>query len=210
MIHLDQWKPPETLLTRPALIVGKGPSADRLGDLDLKKFRVFTLNHAIKAVSWAVGAHFVDIEAYLDCQAEVDTNATFLFMPEHPHEKMTQGRHISDYIRVNDRLRAVDQALRLIVYRKVPLPAEQAPKNALSCLFFSAEALFNVVGILGFKTVYTIGIDGGSSYANKFSDLKPLTNGRATFDDQTPELKKIAKIRQFEWVKLFVEVAHAP
>lgn len=210
-IELMKW--PMSWLNFPAIVVGKGPTVDRLGEVKLQNYRIFTLNHAIRAVEPARvdGAHFVDIEAYVDCEAEIARTASYVFMPDRPHEKMTQGRPIEEQLKEHSSLRSLSDMGRLVVYRKEAAHAKGVgndPKR-VSCLYFSAEALFGVLGIAGFKEVHTIGVDGGASYGKTFSGLTPLTNGRKTFDDQMGELTNIAAVRNFKWTRLFSEAAHA-
>jgi len=212
VIRLNQWTPPSLGgPPKPALVVGKGPTVNQIGKLNLDDYRVFTLNHAIDIVPMAVGAHFVDLEAYLDCKARVVEAAHFVFMPDRPHEKMTQGRPIEELLLEHPSLHLLASSGRLIVYRKKAAPAWTVAnaRDAVSCLYFSAEALFGVLGIIGFTEVHTIGIDGGTAYGSQFSKLTPLTNGRASFDIQMGELKKIADIRKFRWTRLFPEAIHA-
>lgn len=200
MIRLQSWKPPTGFADRPALVVGKGPSVDRIKELDLPRYRVFTLNHAIKIVEVADGAHFVDMEALSDCAESVAEKAKYLFMPYKPHVNMTEGKEISLYMAWNAHLSNLSRSERLVTYNKVAVQPEKAGKD-ISCLYFSVEALFGVLGVLGFKTVHTIGVDGGTSYGKAFSHMTPLTNGRKSFDDSFPQLYKIAKKYKFVWMK---------
>ena len=190
----------------PALVVGKGPTSGQI-DAALSWFKghVFTMNHAIRLVKSACAAHFIDIEAYLDCADDVAANARYLIMPERPHEKMTEARHISEVMKTYPKLADMEKQGRLVTYRKIACKVGLAPPRTVSCLYFSAEALFNVIGLIGIKRVFSIGIDGGNQYSSQFKDLKPLTNGQQSFDVQIPELYRIAVHHGFIWDRLYQE-----
>lgn len=194
---------------RAALVVGKGPTSIHFpSDAPRSAFEVFTLNHAINLCIGAIdgqvaGAHFVDFEAYLDCWSTVAAYARFLIMPDRPHEKMNPGRPIEQLLKVYPALRKMDEEGRLVIYRKMGCHVGSATPGSVACLYFSAEALFCVLGMAGFSRVFSLGIDGGASYGPRFKDLKPLTNGQPSFDRQIPELYRIAAHYGFTWDRLY-------
>jgi len=198
VIRLPDWHP--TLDGRPALVVGKGPSAAHIDNLDLRCFFVATLNHAIRIVPSAEVAHFIDIEALIDCAPDVADKARFLVMPEFPHVKMTQSKTPThDWEAVRPFLG------KLVTYSKHPGPISTAPEGLIACRYFSAEALFGILGTLGFREVRSIGVDGGADYSAQFKGLVPLTNGQKSFDVQMEHLGEIAKRYGFSWKRFTPE-----
>jgi hypothetical protein len=59
--------------------------------------------------------------------------------------------------------------------------------------YFSAEAALSILAQNNIKDVYSVGIDGGSSYSNNFSTETLLANGRSSFDAQFEEMVKTIK-----------------
>ena len=44
-----------------------------------------------------------------------------------------------------------------------------------------------------FQNIQTAGIDGGTDYSSEFTSLRPLENGRASFDDQFACIETIVR-----------------
>ncbi len=66
------------------LILGKGPTSQRIHEFDLGHYRTLSLNHAIREVSVEV-ASVIDMDVITDCGEAIDKNAKFLLMPRYPH-----------------------------------------------------------------------------------------------------------------------------
>ncbi|MGI8622166.1 MAG: hypothetical protein ACR2NB_01460, partial [Solirubrobacteraceae bacterium] len=59
MIELKDWRPADTLGDRPWLLLGKGPTFARRGELDLSGYVTMSLNHAVLEQQVDV-AHMLD------------------------------------------------------------------------------------------------------------------------------------------------------
>ncbi len=194
MIDFDYWKGRVRLHDKPWLVLGKGPSIDRLPKVDLVEYNILTLNHAIKAVAWDVDiAHFIDVEAFEDCATDVAAKANWLLMPTRPHVKMTLGPPLESYLRSNPVAIAMHDDDRLVGYTKEPRSPVYKSPGSIAVRYFSFEAALGILGEMGVRKVFTLGIDGGTSYGTAFIGLRPLENGRSSFDIQFEAAREICE-----------------
>jgi hypothetical protein len=187
---------------KPWLVLGKGPTFSKVWEIDRKAFYVFGLNHSCHLFDVDV-CHAVDLDGlFFDKLSQIQT----LILPFHPHlsfrasnktltELLNQYPHISELAAVG----------KLYTYNLSTYKARPDHRYAqISARYFSSEAAFNILSTLGIKEIYSLGIDGGTKYAEEFYDigLKPLTNGRKTFDDGIRELNNICLARKVSWTRL--------
>lgn len=182
----------------PWLVVGKGPSSDRLSELDLAGFNVVSLNHAC-LVAEPVIAHFVDVEAIRDCLPFLRTCKAKICMPWRPHVRFVAGKKVlTDYDFVQE------QPWRFIGYNS-GLTGRQLWHASLSTLElrrFGSTAVFSALALAGVSTIHSIGIDGGTSYGSVFNTKDKLANGQPSFDTQKPILQLICRKHKVTWVRI--------
>jgi len=179
----------------PWLILGKGPSAERLYTLDTSKYYFLSLNHACRLLAPTV-AHFVDIEAYKDCATTLEWYPkTKVCLPWYPHVKYKSGRENLQSLNLD--------STRFVSYNSTTssLP-QKAGLPLIRLKLFSAVAAFNILGYAGVRTVYSLGVDGGNSYAHFFDKKDKLANGRKSFDDQLQEIYLALKNYGMTWKAL--------
>lgn len=195
---------------KPWLIVGKGPSVDTLINIDHTAYNVLTLNHACRVVRPTL-AHFVDWDAFTDCAEQLASDETPVCMPWVPHVSNKPGNQNLGQMHclfgLDDKsiplawLVGVD---KVFSYNSTGCQLSRCnhrlPRVRLR--FFSAVAAFNLLGLSGVKEVASIGVDGGTEYAKKFSYLKPLTNGRTSFDAQTAEIDLAVRTYKMKYTKV--------
>ncbi|MFK8020850.1 MAG: glycosyltransferase [Pseudomonadales bacterium] len=186
MKDILEWVKELDINAKPWLILGKGPSLRKLDTIDASKYFVCTLNHVIREVP-AKLAHVIDIDVVIECADEIDSNAEFLVLPYRPHEdNKVSGKSIDDYITEIAVLKKLQEEGRLVCYNlSTTEPVASSP--VIRAKFFSAEAALDLLATLGARTARSLGVDGGSSYSNKFEDMNETTrlnNGHDTFDKQ--------------------------
>jgi hypothetical protein len=173
-------------------LVGKGPSFRR--DVPQPSMG---LNHVALRMSVTV-AHIIDINVlYADPCKWSDCDA--IVMPWYPH---VSNRPIkSTLLEWSCDVFALDRAReegRLLWYNCGSADWENLPhvpdSPVVGVRYFSAEAALNLLAGAGVKQVRTAGIDGGRAYHEDFARWQPLTNGQQTFDRQTRELERIARV----------------
>lgn len=191
--------------TRPWLVVGKGPSSDRVRAVDLDRYNVLTLNHAALVARPAV-AHFVDVEALADCLAKLDDAAT-VCLPWHPHFRFRAGEMtLEDWAGHPgfERLAYLAAAGRLTTYNATT--AGKLPRrpgcHTVELRRFSAVAAFNLLILAGVRVVHSLGVDGGTEYGSAFDPKTKLANGQASFDGQLPFIRAAVRAAKVEWVQL--------
>ena len=192
MMEFADWVVRVRFPDRPWLILGKGPSIDRLGSLRMEEYNILSMNHVIQAVPHVEIAHFIDIEAFSACQLYVVAKAEWLIMPTRPHVNSTIGPPIKDHFDGNPGLELVEGERRLVTYIKEPRQPEYKSPYAIAVRYFSFEAALCILGELGVRDVKTLGVDGGTAYGTAFSSLTPLENGRKSFDIQFEAAREIA------------------
>jgi hypothetical protein len=201
-----------TYRSRPWLVLGKGPSLDLRDCFDLDRFHVLALNHACRV--WpATCVHFMDLEAYLDCRADVLSadgvvlpHVPDVVLPWVPHRNMGPGHFTLEEL-VRDGWGGLDHlaaAGRLWSYNstRVPRQRHHPGLRRVRVRYFSAVAAFNLLALAGCKEVYTLGIDGGTSYAAGMDPRHCLANGRDSFDCQFQEIQRTLARHHMVWVNL--------
>lgn len=180
------------------LIVGKGPSSNKLPDIDLRNFQRFTLNHACNVVEPTI-AHFVDVDAFEQCQERMLASRCLVCMPWYPHVKFkAKDTPVVDYPwakYLGDRLVSYNSTTASAFAENTMLPRIRLRK-------FSAVAAFNIVVPYCPSQIYSIGIDGGMSYGVNFNPDTKLSNGQSSFDSQMPEIRRTINAAKIRWVKL--------
>ncbi len=181
---------------RPWLVLGKGPSAARLADFDPSAYHVLSLNHACRLTPPAV-AHFADLEAYYACEDHLAAlDECVACLPWHPHVKCKPGKaDLSDYEL---------PASHTVTYNATT--ARKLPRypgvHTVGLRFFSATAAFSILGLAGVRTVFSLGVDGGTEYAPCFDAKDRLANGRTSFDDQFKDINATVRHHKMAWTKL--------
>jgi hypothetical protein len=182
--------------------VGKGPSYARGLSIG-KPLGLLTLNHACKlALEPAVRqhrflgpvlAHFTDLSAYLDCRAVVDRHdALAVCLPWYPHVQFQPAKtplaELCDHCPPLESLR---QAGRLFSYNstRAHLRPPGPGLQRIAVRHFSAVPAVNILAAAGVRRIETLGIDGGTQYAEGFDERDRLSNGRSSFDAQFAEIR---------------------
>lgn len=189
----------------PWLVVGKGPSADRLTADHVRAHRVLTLNHAVALAPGADAAAFVDAEAARDCRPQLAGFAGRVILPWHPHVNFRPGpKTLDDHAKGDAGLRLAAKDGRLLAYNSDLAPARwRHPRlPAVRVRVGSAVVAFNLLGLAGARRVFTLGVDGGTQYSTAFSDHTRLANGQPSFDTQVPELRRACATYNLEWTRL--------
>lgn len=196
---------------RPWLVVGKGPTSDAVADVDPAAYHVLTLNHACRLVPAPALAHFVDVEAFLECGDRLAQGLTPTALPWHPHvgHKPSplplpgfcglfgeRGRSVAlAWLLGKDRLLSYNASTAGGLPRNVRLPD-------VRLRFFGAVAAFNVLAAAGVREVASLGVDGGTGYGSAFDHKDRLANGRTSFDAQTNEIRHTVKACRMRWTRL--------
>lgn len=179
---LDEW-----------LVLGKGPSFEKRKKIDISSFKLMSLNHVVEKIQVDV-AHIIDLDVVEDCEDAIYGNAKYLVMPWFPHIKNKPGKlNLEQLIMCNSFLSKMEQEGRLLYYNHVKKHMH-GMSPYVEVKFFSAEGAINILAMSGTKKIRTLGIDGGSDYANTFSHLNDstlLSNGRETFNKQFDQMAKI-------------------
>ena len=195
--------------TKPWLIVGKGPTFKKIYKIQ-KDFNIFGLNHVAKIIDCDI-THFIDIDV-LDL--DIIKHSKILLCPWHLHENSKiMWKTLPYHINNESFFSIADKKLywyNCSTWKKSHYYPYYAPlqrvhvSDTIKVQFFSAEAAFQILGMLGVKKVYSLGIDGGVNYAKDFVKLllAPFKNTRKTFDDQFQMIEATLKQFNMEWEKL--------
>jgi hypothetical protein len=182
-----EWLDSSGLETETWVILGKGPTFAQRNDFDLSRFRLMSLNHAVREQPVDV-AHLIDTDVVSACASSLEQNARVLVMPWFPHVHNVVGtRTLLDLAAELPVLRQLDQAGRLLWYDLSTSPVRHGSAPVVEATYFSAEAALNLLAEAGVRSVRSLGIDGGASYSSAFDDLRDTTllaNGRSSFDLQ--------------------------
>jgi hypothetical protein len=191
---------------KPWLVIGKGPSADKLKDIPVHKFNCIALNHAINVAPFSNYVHVTDYDVLggilnvMSWNSKAKLICPFLF---HHNNKPSKNHCVSnllaskeddDVIHLLNELHGSDS---LGVYNSSLSYGKTIDEKKLGPVitvrYFSSVAVVNILASLDVKNITLIGIDGGTEYSKMFSEHTPLTNGRQSFDIQFDEINKTVK-----------------
>lgn len=192
-VEFTSWRQHTGLPDRPWLLLGKGPSFARRDEYDLSGFNTMSLNHAVVAQGVDV-AHILDFDVVEACAEVLPKHCHFLLLPRHPNVSFSPSRlSAEELLRFVPEVAQMEREGRVVVYDRdaVGRPAELAARVR----YFSAEAALDLLGHLGARSVRTLGIDGGTAYAEDFDELDSstrLANGQPSFSRQARLLRETA------------------
>lgn len=196
MIEFDLWAASRPFGEgRDYLVLGKGPTFARREEFDLSGYITISLNHVVaeQAVDMA---HIIDFDVAEACAEAIAKNARWLLMPRHPHLAFRPTLlRLEQLVQHVPSLAALEDEGRIVCYDLEGAP-EPPRGRSVSVTYFSSEAAVDLAGLLGAHKVATLGIDGGTSYAEAFSALSSTTrlaNGQPSFSLQFDRLAEISR-----------------
>ena len=196
-IHAKQW-----------LILGKGPSYSFVEEVDLESYYTCSLNHVLREHPVDL-AHIIDIDVVTDCSESIERNARFLILPFFPHVKQRPTKWtIYDFVNSISVLRSMHDQKRLVWYNLSTSKTQVDCSPVITAKFFSAEAAVNILANCGVKTIRSLGVDGGSSYARHYHDLEGktlLANKHPSFDRQFENIAKTIRTKNIDYAPLHKE-----
>jgi len=186
MLDIIEWSKAFNPASKPWIILGKGPTFQKIRNIDPAAYHTCSLNHVVRELPVTL-AHIIDIDVVADCADAINRNARFLVLPYRPHFKNSPGeKTLDDCIRELPILNKLNNGGRLIWYNlSTSPPREGSP--VIKAKFFSAEAALNLLVACGVGVIRSLGVDGGRTYSQQFDDLKDktlLANGHQSFDRQ--------------------------
>jgi hypothetical protein len=195
MIELNDWIAKVNFPAKRWLLLGKGPTFSRRGQFDLANFNTFALNHVVREEKVTV-AHIIDIDVVGTCRKELLRNCDWLIMPRVPHVRCLASEYmnLADWLGVFPELAELEEQGRLVVYPLVSY-ADRSGSSQVEARYFSSEAAFGILGLLGVRDLDLLGVDGGRQYSSDFADLggSLLVNQQPHFDLQFKRLAEIAR-----------------
>lgn len=194
-IHQKQW-----------LILGKGPSYRKVANINLNDFYTCSLNHVVREHPVDL-AHIIDIDVVEHCKDAIEKNARFLVLPYYPHVKHDPtNKSLDDFVEEIPILQSLKRQGRLIWYNLSSAKRQVRTSPVIVARFFSAEAAVNILATLGVKSIRSLGVDGGSTYASKYGDLQDktlLANGHSSFDRQFEQIAKTIRSKGIFYAPLY-------
>jgi hypothetical protein len=184
------------IMQHPWLILGKGPSFSMRCDYDLSPYKILTLNDSARQCSKIDIAHFIDFDAYERCShALSESDGSIVVMPWFPHFNHKAGTaDLASLLNENPLLSQLAGEGRLYWYDLTSSPVRHGRHPVVSARFFSAEAAFDLLATAGVKRVRSLGVDGGKTYSEEFSDLSIislLANSQKNFNRQFESFAKV-------------------
>jgi len=192
----------------PWLILGKGPSFARRGEIDFRQYNVFAISDTANFVDAAV-VHCMDAEAMARIEP---VGSPRVVVPWRPHigYKSTEvtlmnliASDTDDWFKPlgvkvlnwfnTDRLYSFNSSTS----RLPPNPDLSIVKVKVS----TAVAAFSLLTSAGIALVYCLGVDGGELYSPEFDKAHLMANGRS-FGDQFQAIKNLEKNRQARLIPL--------
>jgi len=187
---------------KPYLILGKGPSLERVFEQPelLDEYHTIALNHAgILFADKVDYVHFVDMDVPYGFKDQIP-NVKKWICPWHPHVNFKASIFPLTNYQVSNTKKST-----FYWYNSSKSRIHNAPKDPVIKLHYtSAESVFQLLYHQGIKEVHSVGIEGGKEYHKTMLEigLKPLTCGQISFDRGFFQLDKICKYLNIKWKKL--------
>jgi lipopolysaccharide biosynthesis glycosyltransferase len=204
MINIfDTWIKSDLRPNKEFLILGKGPSLDLESNIIRSKYISIGINHVSAKYKVEI-AHVIDLEVLIDCGDLIFNNADYLLMPWYPNLNFKPYfKNLEELVDVFQIINKFRQSNRLLTYNRAN-GLSQPPGGGVTILprYFSGDTLFQLLSKLGEKKIFSIGLDGGDTYSAQFGGLKPLENGRKSFNEQFIEINETSKKLASELVRI--------
>ena len=201
-------------IDRPTLFIGKGPSYNLKSKILLSKYYTVCLNHAVRDIK-CDAVSIIDIDVVRKHQEDIYNNADSLIIPYYPHDPENgfkpTDKTIENYADEMPFLKKLLNEDRVYSYNASSSTKINGDLANFNVHINNGDSLFGIFSKLGVKSIYSIGLDGGTIYSSSFKDLTPGENGQ-TFDkslDMISEMQEhygseLIKIGDLEEVKVFV------
>ena len=174
--ELTEWWQEIDGTSRRWLILGKGPSFATRDQYDLSPYTTIAVNHVVREMQVDVTSA-VNYDVVGDCRDVLYKNSRYVLMPRYPHTLLGEGpRRLETYFNEYPVLERLDHEGRLIWYNLSCDPAVDGSPIIRNGPF-SVCILFQLLGGLGARSLRTLGVDGGLSYANVFHDMNETRGG---------------------------------
>lgn len=186
------------------LVLGKGPSFAKRKHFNFKKHMSIGMNHTVIACPQMSYVHVADVDVFEKIEFDlVKKCKTSVVVPYclHENNKASSSKIIDKLVedesfRFQKLFAYLYNNNRLFTY-KSSLSSWHCSRNdigpSIYVRYFSSVAVVNLLATSSVKNITLIGVDGGSDYSKEFSGIKPLTNGRQSFDVQFAEIARSAK-----------------
>lgn len=205
---ITQWAASRRMLDSPWLILGKGPSFAKLAGAHTEGYRLLALNHVVRERPVDI-AHAIDLDVVHDCADALLKHAGVVWMPAHPHvDSKPSERSLWSWCDEVPVLAQLMREGRLAWYNASTWPHPHAGSPLVDVRFFSAEAALHALALCGAKVVRSLGVDGGSRYADTFDDLADrtlLANGHPSFDRQFEGFSRIIRRTGVQYSPLHIQ-----
>lgn len=189
--------------SRPWMVLGKGPSFARRGEVDLSSYHLLGLNHVCREQRVEL-AHAIDLEVVQELGPALLDRVGALVMPWRPHVQFKPGALTLAQLAVQDpALRRLSEEGRLLWYNCSTAPEARPGSPVVQVCWFSGEAGVRLLGLAGVQRIRSLGIDGGRDYAPEFGDLTPLQNGHRSFDHQNLAIGHTVDALELDYAPLF-------
>lgn len=187
MIHFRDFLVLNNLLDTEFHILGKGSSLSLYKAGENENKTTISLNHVVRDTHVKI-AHMIDIDVLYDIQDVVEENAEYLLLPFYPHVNNSPShKNLKNFIQEIDVLDRYQKRGRLLWYNLRTTWKLKWPYHISTNGHFSGDVVVGLLASSGVKKIKIAGIDGGTSYNQRFQDLNEktlLSNGKASFDLQ--------------------------
>lgn len=185
------------------LMIGKGPTYELINNIDLSKYTTIGLNHVVKTTKVNL-AHAIDIEVVTEVGEPLLENCEYFLMPWYPNTQFNPSyKDLENYCKEIPILNELKESGRLLTYNRIN-GIKPCPLGGIPILprFFSGDTVFQLLAFLGEKTVYSVGVDGGTTYSDSYSDYTPLQNTQKTFDNQFLAINQIEGLTGSKFIRI--------
>ena len=174
------------------LIIGMGPTFDQAKKHNLSLYNVIGLNRVAGLIPVDI-SHIIDFYIVDKLGEKLLTQAKALVMPYYPHYacRPSQSLPLSLAAEGHPIVSQFAKEGRLYAYNLSTIMKRIGDSPVIKARYLSAEAAFNLCAHSGWKKIYSLGIDGGTTRSSTFSDHGP-TDPRG-FDTQWAGIAKTIK-----------------
>lgn len=184
-------------VSKPWLVVGKGPTFDCINKVNLNDYTVIGLNHVMFQIPCKFG-HAIDLDVYDTCD---EFKCEHLITPWEPHINFVPGGKSLIDLMLESKL-----GHSSVLYYNSSRTKNKSLKTegpTVKVRHFGSVGVMNLLAMSSCKEIFTIGIDGGNRYSSVFDSANLLANGRKSFHAQFSEFSETTKVYGTKITPLF-------
>ena len=183
---------------KPWLVLGKGPSVDKVESVELRKYNVWSINQTLRLIPRADVWACSDYECFTDIPTGM-IYSQFFYMQSTPRwRNKPDSGNIHTFINHNYSLKALE---KMDMVFSLDFNGEERlfPEESFT-MDISGAMAFQILGRLGVKEIHSLGLDGGEGRSEQFNESHKIDGN--SYDLHFERVRHWVNFYNINWVRL--------